>query len=133
MFGGAAAFGITLLNNQGTAAANVDTVPVVVAAANCPRGIQLTDTMLTTRDWPVQHVPPGAFTKVADAVGRATLTPILKDHLLDRAQLAERGAGSGMAVLIPKGMRAFTILTRDLAVGVAGFVLPGNKVDVLLT
>lgn len=133
MFGGAAAVGVTMFNNQELGAANVETVPVVVLATNCPRGIRLTADMLATRDWPKHLVPPGAFTKIEDVVGRATLTPVLRDEPLHQARLAKRGDGSGMAVLIPKGMRAFTILTRDLAVGVGGFILPGNKVDVLLT
>jgi pilus assembly protein CpaB len=133
VFGGAAAFGITMLNNQGTASADPETVPVVVAAANCPRGMLLTANMLITRDWPRNLVPPGAFTKVNDVVGRAPLTSLHKDEPLHQARLAERGAGSGLAVLIPQGKRAFTILTRDLAVAGSGFILPGNKVDVLLT
>ena len=133
VFGGAAAFGISMLNNQSTASSPTETVPVVVAATNCPRGILLSTDMLATREWPKNLVPPGAYTKMEDVVGCALLQSVHKDEPLNKARLADRGAGSGMAVLIPKGMRAFTILTRDLAVGVAGFVLPGNKVDVLLT
>src|SRR5262249_16169427 len=54
------------------------------------------------------------------------------EHVLD-AKLAGKGAGRGLAALIPKGMRAFTIQTTSVVAGVAGFVLPGSRVDVLLT
>jgi pilus assembly protein CpaB len=132
VFGGAAAFGVTMWNNQGIASTN-ETVPVVVAKDNCQRGHRLTAEMLTTLEWQKNRVPPGAIFKIEDAVGRAPLQTIHKGHPLNSASLAERGDGSGLAMLIPKGMRAFTILTRDLAVPVAGLIVPGNKVDVLLT
>ena len=48
-------------------------------------------------------------------------------------KITAKGAGVGLAAIIPKGMRAFTIQTPTIAAGVAGFVLPGNRVDVLLT
>ncbi len=64
--------------------------------------------------------------------GRWTLR-LLKDEPVVNGKLAPKGSGRGMAALIPKGMRAFTIRTPRIAPGVAGFVMPGYKVDVLLT
>ena len=59
--------------------------------------------------------------------------PLVKDEPLLEGKLAPKGAKRGMAALVPNGMRAFTIHTPSVASGVGGFVLPGNKVDVLLT
>ena len=64
--------------------------------------------------------------------GRWTLR-LLKDEPVANGKLAPKGSGRGMAALIPKGMRAFTIHTPSIAPGVAGIVMPGHKVDVLLT
>jgi Flp pilus assembly protein CpaB len=64
--------------------------------------------------------------------GRWTLR-LLKDEPVVTGKLAPKGSGRGMAALIPKGMRAFTIQTPSIASGGAGFVMPGHKVDVLLT
>jgi Flp pilus assembly protein CpaB len=110
-----------------------ETVPVVVAAREVPRFTTLSADMLKTRDFPKGLVPPGALTKVEDAVDRATYSPLVTGELLLEGKLAVRGAGRGMAAIIPKGMRGFTIPTPNIAAGVAGFILPGNKVDVLLT
>jgi pilus assembly protein CpaB len=78
-------------------------------------------------------VPAGAVTKVEDALERPVLGPVVKGEALLEGRLAPRGAGRGMAYKVPKGKRAFTIHTPTIEAGVAGFILPGNKVDVLLT
>jgi pilus assembly protein CpaB len=84
-------------------------------------------------EYPVDLVPPGAITSIADAVDRVVLHPMVKDEVLVEGKLASKDAGRGLAAIIPEGMRAFTIQTPHVASGVAGFILPGNKVDVLLT
>src|SRR3954451_18929531 len=78
-------------------------------------------------------VPVGALTKTEEAVERAVSIPLVKDETLQAAKLSPKGAGRGLAALVPTGMRAFTIQTPNVASGVAGFILPGNRVDVLLT
>jgi pilus assembly protein CpaB len=133
VFGGTAAIGVTSLRSQGEPAPAPETVPVVVAAADVPRGALVTANLLKTRDWPKNLVPEGALTRLEDAVDRVAVTPLVKEETVLDAKLAARGAGRGLAALVPEGMRAFTIQTPNVASGVAGFILPGNKVDVLLT
>jgi len=87
---------------------------------------------LTMIDWPESHPLAGSFTKIDDVVGRAVLYPLSSGQpILDR-QLAAAGAGAGLTGRIPTGMRAMA-LKSDEVVGVAGFLLPGTHVDVLVT
>jgi pilus assembly protein CpaB len=129
VFGGSAAVGVNSLIKSPPKG---DVVPVVMAAADITRGGTITGDLLKTRDFPRELVPPGAITKLEDAIDRTVAMPLMRDDAILENKLAPRGAGRGMAALIPKGMRAFTI-TTTLASGVAGFILPGNKVDVILT
>jgi pilus assembly protein CpaB len=129
-FGGSAAIGINALRAPPPAA--IETVPVVVAAVDVPRFSTLSGTMLKTRDFPKDMAPPGAFNRVEDAVDRVTLAQLVTDEPVLNGKLAAQGTGRGMAPGIAEGMRAFTIQTPNVAAGVAGFILPGNKVDVLL-
>jgi pilus assembly protein CpaB len=82
--------------------------------------------------WPAAVPVEGAFSRVADLNGRAVLFPLAKGQpILDR-DLATGGSGTGLATRIPDGMRAVA-LRSDEVVGVAGFLLPGSHVDVLVT
>jgi pilus assembly protein CpaB len=129
VFGGSAAVGVnSLVQNPRRG----DLVSVVVAAAEITRGGTITGELLKTRDFPKDLVPAGAILKKEDAIDRTVSIPLMRDDPVLDSKLAPKGAGRGMAALIPRGMRAFTI-TTTLASGVAGFILPGNKVDVLLT
>jgi len=127
-----AAVGVNSLGGP-TKAAEDNSTGIVVAAVNVPRGVSITRDQLSTLAWPKDLVPPGAFTDVDDVVGRAALNQIVKDEPILNAKIASRDAGRGMAPLIPSGMRAFTINTPNVSSGVAGFILPGNHVDILLT
>jgi pilus assembly protein CpaB len=134
VFGGSAAVGVnSLVSKSQGARPNVEMVPVVVAVMDIPRGGMIKADLVRTREYPKDMVPPGAITKVQDALDRAVFIPLVREEPVLDAKLAPRGAGRGMAALIPQGMRAFTIHTPSVASGVAGFILPGNKVDVLLT
>jgi pilus assembly protein CpaB len=87
---------------------------------------------LTLVDWPASSKLDGGFQKPDDLVGRAVLYPLAAgEPILDR-QLAAAGAGVGLSTKIPDGMRAISLKT-DQVVGVAGFLLPGTHVDVLVT
>jgi pilus assembly protein CpaB len=133
LFGGSAMVGVNSMRQQAPAAPVPETVPIVVAAENVPRGTQLTADLLKTRDWPKELLPPGAFTSVEAAFDRVPVTPLMKEEVVLDTKLAPKGAGRGLAALIPSGMRAVTIQATTVATGVAGLALPGNKVDVLLT
>jgi pilus assembly protein CpaB len=83
-------------------------------------------------EWPTSAPLAGGFTRIEDVAGRIVLYPLPKDEpILDR-QLAAAGAGVGLTAKIPSGMRAISVRS-DEVVGVAGFLLPGTHVDVLLT
>jgi pilus assembly protein CpaB len=121
-----------LLSNRATATP-VQTEPVVTAAVAIPRGGTVTTDQVKLVNFPRGFSPPGAVAKVEEVVDRAVLTPLVAGEPVLGSKLAPKGAGRGLASLVPRGMRAFTIQTPNVASGVAGFILPGNRVDVLLT
>jgi pilus assembly protein CpaB len=128
-----AAVGMNRLRRTERVVEQQETTPVVVASAAIARGRMISEADLTTRDWPTEMVPDGALTDPEQAVERAAIVPITSGEPLLETKLADRDAGRGLAALIPKGMRAYTIQATRVASNVAGFILPGNRVDVLLT
>lgn len=76
--------------------------------------------------------PRGAFSKAEEVMDRPLTSNILLDEPIQEGRLAARGSGSGIAPIIPVGMRAVTVRVTEV-VGVAGFVMPGMRVDILLT
>jgi pilus assembly protein CpaB len=76
--------------------------------------------------------PKGAFSKVEDVLDRPVISNVLLDEPVLEGRLAMKGSGLGLAPTIPVGMRAVSVRVNDVA-GVAGFVLPGMHVDVLVT
>jgi pilus assembly protein CpaB len=77
-------------------------------------------------------VPAGSFARVEDVLDRPVINPIQPDEPVIEARIAAKGSGMGLAPLIPSGMRAISVRVNDV-VGVSGFVLPGMRVDVLVT
>ncbi len=133
VFGVSAALGVYFMMGAEPLAAQPDVVSIVVAAADISRGQTLTKELLTTSEWPKDMVPEGAVINLGEIVERTVAIPMLKGDLMLERKLAAIGSGRGLAAIIPAGMRAVTIQTPNVATGVAGFILPGNKVDVLLT
>jgi pilus assembly protein CpaB len=130
VFGGSAAIGVRQYVGRG-ATPPAETVSVVVAAMSIPRGMLVTPDLIKTRDYPQDLVPTGAILKKEDAQNRSAFTTMVVGEPLLESKLSPKGQ-RGLASLVADGMRAFTI-TTNVASGVAGFILPGNKVDVLLT
>jgi pilus assembly protein CpaB len=107
----------------------VATTRVIAAAKDIPLGAVLTTADLTTMT--LGGTPPkGAILKQEDAVGRGVITQISQGEPILDSQLASLGSGGGLAPTIPQGMRACAVRV-DEVVGVAGFVTPGMRVDVL--
>jgi pilus assembly protein CpaB len=137
--GGTAAIGISALLRPAPAAAapeeKVEAVPVVVAAMDLGKYTTLTPEMIKVRMIAKDSIHPNAAAKAEDVLERTLLQPVVKGEaiLLVDSKLAPKGSGRGIEAAIPEGMRAVTVLTQNQAAGVAGFVLPGSKVDVLLT
>jgi pilus assembly protein CpaB len=105
---------------------------IVVAAADIPRGQVLTQNDVELRECLKEETHEGVLTRIEDALDRSTTIPLLKGEPVLVRKLATKDAGRGLAALIPKGMRAYTIQATRVASNVAGFILPGNRVDVLL-
>jgi pilus assembly protein CpaB len=122
-----------LLATQHTGPVTVETAPIVVAKAAIPRGRLISAELVEVKQWPQGMVPAGALTSLETALERAALQTMIPGEPVFDAKLAVKGAVGGMATLIPPGKRAYTIQTKTSSSKVAGFVLPGNLVDVLLT
>jgi pilus assembly protein CpaB len=112
---------------------SVETTPVVIATCNLVRGRMVTSKDVKVCLWPKSLCPEGALASAEEAVGRAALSAVIGGEPILNAKLAAKDAGRGLAALVPKGMRAYAIQVSRGASGVAGFILPGNKVDVLLS
>ena len=105
------------------------TTKVVAAASDIKLGTVLTATDLTTSD--IQGtVPKGAILKPESVIGRGVISDIYQGEPILESRLAPQGSGGGLASTIPDGMRAMAVRV-DQVVGVAGFVTPGLRVDVL--
>jgi pilus assembly protein CpaB len=105
---------------------------VVVAAAPLQVGVSVKPDDLKVVKMPTVAFPKGAFSKVEEVIDRPVVSNILQDEPVLEGRLAPRGAGNGLAPVIPVGMRAVSVRVNEV-VGVAGFVLPGMHVDVLIT
>ena len=112
--------------------AGIQTTPVVVAAVNLDVGAALRAEDLRTVEWPANAVPAGAFTKREELIGRGVIQPLAPSEPILPSKLASKDAGAGLPPIIPEGMRALSVRVNDV-IGVAGYVLPGTKVDVLVT
>lgn len=105
---------------------------IVVAAENIPLGTRLDASKLRTIPWPAGAPVAGMFTNVADVSQRAVITNVTENEPILDKKLAPVEAGGGMPATIPEGMRAVSVAVNEV-VGVAGFVIPGTMVDVLVT
>jgi pilus assembly protein CpaB len=107
-----------------------DVSPVVVAAVDIPFGARLEPTHVRVIDWPSSAVPDGAFHEAEDVLGRIATQTIVSGELLLAGRVVEHAGGSTLASFISEGMRAVAVRVDDVR-GVAGFLLPGNYVDVM--
>lgn len=132
IFGGSAALGVNLmLDTPSEATVVVETKSILVAAVDIPRGTTLTGELVRTKKWPADLLPAGAIGEVEQVIDRAALASFVPGEPIVAAKIGEEGKGASS--LVRAGMRAYTIQTPTVQSGVAGFVLPGNRVDVLLT
>lgn len=107
------------------------TTKILVASRNLDAGTILRERDVDAAPWS-GAVPEGAFLKPADLVGRAVATSIYGNEPVTEKRLGPKGSGGGLAATIPTGMRAVAIRVNDVA-GVAGFVVPGTRVDVIVS
>jgi len=125
---GAVAMASRLLLRQVPTSAN----RIVVAAADVSLGQRLSPDMLKASDWPADGVPVGALRDPLVLNGRVLKSSVLRGEPLTEAKLAPVGTLGGLSALIAEGKRAITVRVNDV-IGVAGFALPGNFVDILVS
>jgi len=120
-----------LIGSRMSTAAKPNTTRVIAAAGDIKLGTVLTASNLTTME--IAGAPPkGAILKPELAIGRGVIADLYQGEPILDSRLAAVGAGGGLAATIPAGMRACAVKVDDV-VGVAGFVTPGMRVDVLIS
>ena len=110
-------------------------VQLVVANASLKFGDRLAKENVRLIDWPAANVPEGTFKSVDELLGpqpRVVLQAIQPNELILVSKVTGPGQRASLSAVITSGMRAMTIRVNDVA-GVAGFVLPGDRVDIMLT
>src|SRR5579863_1740136 len=120
-----------LIASRVTADAKQPTAQVIVAARNLELGTLIRDSDLKSTDWS-GSLPHGSLVRKEDVVGRGVMAAIYDGEPILENRLAPKGAGAGLAATIPAGMRAFAVRVNEV-VGVAGFVVPGMRVDILIS
>ena len=131
--GGALAFGTySYLQNVPVKTVTVPTKRVVVANADLSLGSELRRDDLKTIEWPVSAVPEGAFEDANALIGRGLISSIVRHEPILSGKLSSKEAGSGLPPIIPTGKRAMSVRVNEV-IGVAGYVLPGTRVDVIAT
>jgi len=105
---------------------------VVVAAQTITMGTRLHENHLRLVDWPSRNPVPGAFSDPQKLIDRGVIVPIAENEPITANKVASLEAGAGLPPVIPEGMRAISVRVNEV-IGVAGFVVPGSLVDVLVT
>src|SRR5215212_83142 len=105
---------------------------IVLSARNLPVGAVVSERDVKMVSWPGETVPSGYIRSVKDAVGRGVITPLAENEPLLESKVSTKDAGGGLPIIIRDGMRAVSVRVDEI-IGVAGFVLPGTRVDVMLT
>jgi pilus assembly protein CpaB len=104
---------------------------IAVAAVEVEIGAKLVPEMLRLVTWPAGNVPPGAFTELTPLDGRVVKTSVTRGEPILEGKLAPAGTKGGLSAVVADGKRAMTVRVNDV-VGVAGFALPGNYVDIMV-
>jgi pilus assembly protein CpaB len=131
--GGALAFGTyNYMQHLPPKTVSMPTQQVVVAASDLDIGTELTRADIRIIDWPANAVPANAFSDPKDVIGRGIVLPIIQNEPILPMKLASVEAGSGLPPAIPPGLRAVSVRVNEV-IGVAGYVLPGTRVDVVAT
>jgi pilus assembly protein CpaB len=123
----AAAYATGWVSRQAGVASN----KVVVAAVDIELGGKINSEMLSTIDWPSGSLPPGAFKDVKELQDRIVKVTLMRGEPVLERKLSPVGTLGGLSAVIAEGKRAMTVRVNDV-VGVAGFALPGNYVDVMV-
>lgn len=115
-----------------TTAISAPTTKIVVAAIDLPLATRIRPDQLKLVDWPVSATPPGSYHDAKEAIDHILMARVLAGEPLVSGRLAAKSSGNGLAALIPDNMRAIAVHVDDV-VGVAGFIHPDDRVDVIVT
>ncbi len=107
------------------------TKKVVVAAKDIQPGSPISDDMIKTLDWPSGSLPEGAISETKQLEARVVRTTVQRGEPILESKLAPVGTKGGLSSIISNGKRAITVKVNEV-IGVAGFALPGNNVDVMV-
>ena len=110
----------------------VTMINAVVAADALRLGTRITRDHVKVVSWPASSPVPGSYTTIEEVLDRGVISPLAENEPLTASKLAPLEAGAGLPPSIPDGMRALSVKVNEV-VGVAGFVVPGTRVDVLAT
>lgn len=130
--GGAAWIAKSWVDNLNEKKTESNIVFIVTAAIEIPYGSKIDAPHVKLLGWPKEHVPKGAFTDTQLVIGKIAQRAFVADEALLEPQVKDRPAGSVLSALIPEGKRAMSVRVDDV-VGVAGFITPGNMVDIIAT
>lgn len=115
-----------------SAARPIETVSVVVAAAEIPSGQRLEAAQVEVIRWPAAHAPAGTFPRTDAVIGQTLRQAMVRGEPVLQDRLASKDQGQGLAAILDAGARAMAVKV-DQVVGIAGFVQPGDRVDVITT
>jgi pilus assembly protein CpaB len=131
--GGALAFGTyNYMQHLPAKTTSIPTRPVVVAAADLDIGAELRREDIRIIEWPANGVPANSISDPKDVIGRGLILPVIENEPFLPMKLASKEAGAGLPPVIPPGLRAVSVRVTEV-IGVAGYVLPGTRVDVVAT
>ncbi len=130
---GLAAYGVWLaVRSMPVREVEVARTQAVVATHPMTVGTLVTKDDVKLVPWPAATPVPGMFTEVDKVVNRGVIVSMSENEPLTEGKLAAIGSGAGLPPTIPEGMRAISVRVNEI-IGVAGFVIPGTHVDVLVT
>jgi pilus assembly protein CpaB len=130
---GVATYGVAkVVRNRPVVEKEVAHTFVVAAKQTLPMGAMISPADVKLIAWPERSPVPGAFAKIEDVANRGVIAEVLENEPVTEGKLAPVGGGAGLPPTIPTGMRALSVRVNEV-VGVAGFVIPGTRVDVFVT
>lgn len=136
IFAGLASWGVyNYLQRETKKTVVGETGKIVVAAADLPVGTKLNATQLKSVSWPKESMPPGSFSDNNAVIDRIVIQKLSAGDAVTEPKLLPKDikAGAGMMTyIVPEGHRAVTVAVNEVA-GVAGFLSPNNRVDIVLT
>jgi pilus assembly protein CpaB len=118
--------------NESQTATSTEMDQVIAADVDIQFGQRIERARLRILEMPKEVVPSGVYRSVEEVQGKVALQTIYAGELLLEKKLRDHLGGSTLAAVIAPGKRAVTVRVNDV-VGVAGFLLPGNRVDVIAT